>query len=67
MTNRLSNPINVLVLAKGDERYTFTYDDHHTAEVLRTFGRFAGNSDLSLTWYDAAVLSQKVRTQQETD
>jgi hypothetical protein len=28
---------------------------------LRTLGRFASNPELSMTWYDAAVLSQKVR------
>jgi hypothetical protein len=34
------------------------------AETLRTLGRFASNPQLSFTWYDAAVLSQKIR--QET-
>jgi hypothetical protein len=28
---------------------------------LRVLGRFASNPELSFTWYDAAVLSQKVR------
>ncbi len=46
---------------KGEERYVFLFDDAHKAEVLRTLGRFASNPELSFTWYDAAVLSQKVR------
>lgn len=53
--------INVLALVKGSERYIFLFDDTQRAEALRTLGRFASNSELSFTWYDAAVLSQKVR------
>lgn len=53
--------INVLALVKGEERYVFLYDDASRAETLRTLGRFASNPELSFTWYDAAVLSQKIR------
>ncbi len=53
--------INVLALVKGRERYIFLYDDTQRAEALRTLGRFASSNELSFTWYDAAVLSQKVR------
>ncbi|HZZ71786.1 MAG TPA: hypothetical protein VFE24_06005 [Pirellulales bacterium] len=53
--------INVLALVKGEERYVFLYDDASRSETLRTLGRFASNPDLSFTWYDAAVLSQKIR------
>ncbi len=53
--------INVLALVKGSERYVFLYDDKNRAETLRTLGRYASNPELSFTWYDAAVLSQKVR------
>ena len=53
--------INQLVLIKGDDRYVFFYNDSSRKEVLRTFGRFASTPELSFTWYDAAVLSQKVR------
>ena len=57
----VSQDINVLALVKGKERYVFLYDDANRAETLRTLGRFASNPDLSFTWYDAAVLSQKIR------
>lgn len=53
--------INVLALVKGPERYIFLFDDRQRAQTLRTLGRFASNSELSFSWYDAAVLSQKVR------
>lgn len=60
----MSQDINVLALVKGEERYIFLYDDESRAETLRTLGRYASNPELSFTWYDAAVLSQKIR--QET-
>jgi hypothetical protein len=57
----VSQDINVLALVKGNERYIFLYDDASRSETLRTLGRYASNSELSFTWYDAAVLSQKIR------
>lgn len=57
----MTQDINVLALVKGEERYVFLFDDRNRAEVLRTLGRYASNPDLSFTWYDAAVLSQKIR------
>lgn len=57
----VTQDINVLALVKGEERYIFLYDDSRRAQTLRTLGRYASNPDLSFSWYDAAVLSQKVR------
>jgi len=57
----VSQDINVLALVKGNERYIFLFDDASRAEALRTLGRYASNPELSFTWYDAAVLSQKIR------
>ena len=57
----MSGDINVLALVKGAERYVFLFDDASRAETLRVLGRYASNPELSFTWYDAAVLSQKVR------
>jgi hypothetical protein len=53
--------MNVLALVKGSERYVFLYDDESPGVLLQQLGRFAADSELSFTWYDAAVLSQKVR------
>lgn len=61
----VTDDINVLALVKGKERYIFLYDDGNRSKALRTLGRYASNSDLSFSWYDAAVLSQKIRRQQE--
>lgn len=57
----MDQDINVLALVKGDERYVFLFDDERRTEVLRTLGRFASDPNLSFTWYDAAMLSQKIR------
>ena len=57
----MTQDINVLALVKGDERYVFLFDDEHKSEALRTLGRFASNPELSFSWYDAAVLSQRIR------
>ncbi len=57
----MSQDINILALVKGEERYIFLYDDDNRAETLRVLGRYASNPELSFTWYDAAVLSQKIR------
>lgn len=57
----MSGDINVLALAKGEERYLFLFNDETRAETLRMLGRYASNPDLSFSWYDAAVMSQKIR------
>ena len=61
--SRFTLDINVICLCKGSERYVWLY--HQRRDVLRAFGRAASNPELSFTWHDAAVLSQKVR--QEAD
>ncbi|MDD4268979.1 MAG: hypothetical protein PHN77_12205 [Thermoguttaceae bacterium] len=61
----MSQDINVLALVKGGERYVFLYDDSSRAETLRTLGRYASNPELSFPWYDAAVLSQKIRQESQ--
>ncbi len=57
----MSQDTNMLALVKGSERYVFLYTESNRAETLRTLGRFASNPELSFSWYDAAVLSQKIR------
>ena len=57
----MARAVNVVALVKDNEKFIFLYDNDSTAELMRTLGRFAGNSELNFSWYDAAVLSQKVR------
>jgi hypothetical protein len=53
--------MNVIALVKDGERYVFLYDDQSVPQLLQTLGRYAADPELNFTWYDAAVLSQKVR------
>ncbi len=62
----MSQDINVVALVKGEERYIFLFNDEKKSETLRTLGRYASDSKLSFSWYDAAVLSQKVRNIEKT-
>ena len=57
----MTEDLNVLALVKGEERYIFLYDETSRAETLRILGRYASCPELSFSWYDAAVLSQKIR------
>ena len=57
----MQRSMNVLALVKDSERYVFLYDDDSIAQLLQQLGRYAADRSLSFTWYDAAVLSQKVR------
>ena len=61
----MTKDLNVLALVKGEERYVFLFDDTSRAATLRTLGRYASNPELSFTWYDAAVLSQKIRQESQ--
>ena len=54
--------INVLALLKNGERYVFLYDDRSADQLLQTLGRYAADPELNFSWYDAAVLSQRIRT-----
>ncbi len=57
----MDKEINVLALVKGEERYVFLYDDANRVETLRMLGRYAADPQLSFSWYDAAVMSKKIR------
>jgi hypothetical protein len=56
---------NVLALLKGRERYIFVYDDASRRPLLDAFRDQAADPRLSLNWFDAAVLTEKARAQEE--
>lgn len=41
--------------------YLILFTKTNRAEALRTLGKWASDPKCSFTWYDAAVLSQKIR------
>lgn len=59
--------ISILALEAHSEGYAFLYDDESRAELKQLLGRFASSHDLSFTWYDAAVLAQKVRQEEQQE
>ncbi len=54
---------NVLALLKGRERYVFIYDDEAHEPLLDALRDQAADPHLSLTWFDAAILTEKAREQ----
>jgi hypothetical protein len=57
----MDTEINVLALVKGEERFLFLFDDQNRDETLRQLARFAADPELDFSWYDAAMLSRKIR------
>ena len=57
----MDTEINVLALVKGEERFIFLFDDGNRDETLRQLARFAADPELDFSWYDAAMLSRKIR------
>jgi hypothetical protein len=53
--------LNVLALVKGKDKYVFLFDDSNRVETLRMLGRYAADPELNFSWYDAAMLSQRIR------
>ena len=62
--NRIAQDILVTAIVKGRERYIWMWTETNRDRVLNTIGRFAADPGLSLTWGDAAMLSQKIREQE---
>ena len=61
----MQREVNVLALVKSGERFVFLYDSESVDTLLEQLGQQAADPDLSFTWYDAAVLSQRVRKMRE--
>ncbi len=57
----MNQDINVLALVKGDERVRLSVRRRQPGGDPADLGTLASNPELSFTWYDAAVLSQKIR------
>ncbi len=55
------NRLNIVAFVTGTQRFLFLYDHESAPQVMQTLGKFAADPELCFSWYDAAVLSQKVR------
>ncbi|MCI0460106.1 MAG: hypothetical protein L0Z62_24405 [Gemmataceae bacterium] len=59
----MAREFNVLALIKGQERYIFVYDDDSRQPLIETFRDQAADPQLTFSWFDAAVLTEKARQQ----
>ena len=57
----MQKSVNVLAIVRDGHRYVFLYDDTSIDTVLSTLSQYASDPELDFTWYDAALLSQRVR------
>ena len=55
--------VNVLALVKGRERFVYVYDDASHPDLIATLRDHAADPELSLSWFDATVLTTKAREQ----
>lgn len=60
----MTQELNVLALIKGIERFIFVYDDLSTPELIDDIRDKAADPAVSLNWFDAAVLTERVRNPQ---
>lgn len=57
--------VNVLALFKGDEKFIFLYDDVSRDALIQAFRDLAANPKNPISWFDAAVLTERAKQQAE--
>ena len=57
----MDREINVLALVKGKNDSSFSLTTTIATKHLRQLARFAADPELDFSWYDAAMLSRKIR------
>jgi len=57
----VAHALNVLALVRDGHRFVFLYDDNSIETMLATLSEYANDPELEFTWYDAAMLAQRVR------
>jgi hypothetical protein len=55
--------LSVLALIRGKERFLYVYDDASREMLVEAIRAQAADSTVSLTWFDAAVLTERARQQ----
>lgn len=60
----MTRELNVLALFKGAERFIFVYDDDSRDALIDEIRHKAADPALALSWFDAAVLTERVRNQE---
>jgi hypothetical protein len=60
----VTQELNVLALIKGAERFIFVYDDDSKDALIDDIRHKAADPAVALNWFDAAVLTERVRNPQ---
>ncbi|VTR93709.1 Uncharacterized protein OS=Planctomyces limnophilus (strain ATCC 43296 / DSM 3776 / IFAM 1008 / 290) GN=Plim_2345 PE=4 SV=1 [Gemmata massiliana] len=60
----MTQELNVLALIKGTERFIFVYDDDSKAALIDDIRDKAADPAVALNWFDASVLTERVRNPQ---
>jgi hypothetical protein len=61
MRRIVQHELSVLALIRGNERFVYVYDDESREELVEAIRAQAASPAVSLTWYDAAVLTERAR------
>jgi hypothetical protein len=59
--NPLRHELNVLALYRGNEKYYYVFDDASREALIEVIRAQASNPKISLSWFDAAVLTERAR------
>jgi hypothetical protein len=63
---RVTRELNVLALIKGEERFIFVYDDDSREALVDDIRDKAADPAVGINWFDAAVLTERVRNHLES-
>lgn len=61
MAKNSDQPLDIIILNKGEQRYIFIYNADTVRPLKRVFTKFAQDKDLDFNWHDAATMCNKVR------
>src|SRR5262245_25084930 len=57
----VQHELSVLALIRGKERFVYVYDDESRDQLVAAIRAQAASPAVSLSWYDAAVLTERAR------
>ena len=57
----VANTYVVQIVTHTDETFRVEFTDSTRREAMRVLGKWAGNPDISLTWFQAAVMCNRIR------
>ncbi len=58
---------HILALVKGEHHFIYTFDKNGWDELVETLCQQAEDETLNFTWFDAALLSHRAKSQLEVD